>query len=415
MRNLFDQYTQPENRLTHSLATVLDQDRALLRSFLSTFCPKKHPPVGKLKVIEQSLPGKPELAEGEKLSKGLPDSLIFDDDGWVLMIESKIGDNLTRNQLRRHYKTVEKCGFDRIAGLAITAREPEFRLDGWHTISWKDVYAWGHKHKKRSQWAGFLVDYFDAAESRMADDKYLKKGTITEFTGISFDPYTYLEAKRILRLLTQKMRDNTAFIRAMRLDPTSGRSAISDQARLWDFISFIPADGKAIDFQKFPHCTVAIGLNDAEAMITFPHAMRAGLRKRLHGESFEDFAERLRKTSDALIKALRGMKAYRPIVRVMQRRYKSQRSVPFMDGRVEFDLRATFGDESPNLGPRIKEQQEWARSAYELLSNKRSNIQFQIGVQFFYPKRDELADKKADRHFISTFRALRSFVGFVID
>ncbi len=56
-----------------------------------------------------------------------------------------------------------------------------------------------------------------------------------------------------------------------------------------------------------------------------------------------------------------------------------------------------------------------ARSAYELLSNKRSNIQFQIGVQFFYPKRDELADKKADRHFISTFRALRPFVSSIVN
>ena len=32
-------------------------------------------------------------------------------------------------------------------------------------------------------------------------------------------------------------------------------------------------------FQKFPHCTVAIGPVDAEAMITFPNGMRSVLRK----------------------------------------------------------------------------------------------------------------------------------------
>ena len=34
MRNIFDQYEQPENRLTHALVTTLDQDRALLGPLL---------------------------------------------------------------------------------------------------------------------------------------------------------------------------------------------------------------------------------------------------------------------------------------------------------------------------------------------------------------------------------------------
>jgi len=34
MRNLFDQYEQPENRLTHALATVLAKEPALIVPFL---------------------------------------------------------------------------------------------------------------------------------------------------------------------------------------------------------------------------------------------------------------------------------------------------------------------------------------------------------------------------------------------
>jgi hypothetical protein len=86
----------------------------LLESFLSTFGPKGYPAVGRLTVVEQSLPGRLEVPEGGKISRGLPDALIFDDDGWALVIESKIAGALTEDQLRRHHKTVERCGFDTI-------------------------------------------------------------------------------------------------------------------------------------------------------------------------------------------------------------------------------------------------------------------------------------------------------------
>ena len=281
VRNVFDQYKQPENRLTHSLATVLHEDTALLQSFLATFGLKPHPPVRKLKVIEQSLPGIPELAGSETLSQGLPDAVIFSEEGWALIIESKISDALARNQLKRHRRTIEKRGFDRLIGLAITVQEPGFNMDGWDAISWKDVYAWAHRHKNNSPWAGRLVDYFNVAEAKMTSEEYLEEGTITEFSGISFDPYSYLEGKRVLRLLTQKIRKNSKFVHEMRLDPASGRKSITEQRRLWDFISFLPPDSGVLAFQKFPHCTVAIGPVDAEAMITFPNGMRSVLRKQL--------------------------------------------------------------------------------------------------------------------------------------
>ena len=94
MRNVFDQYTQPENRLTHSLVSVLHQDTGLLKSFLREFGPSDHPPPSRLQIIEQGLPGKVELDEGEAIKQGLPDALIFDDEGWVLVFESKISSGL---------------------------------------------------------------------------------------------------------------------------------------------------------------------------------------------------------------------------------------------------------------------------------------------------------------------------------
>jgi len=415
MRNIFDQYSQPENRLTHSLATVLHQDAKLLGGFLKKFGPRRFPSVRKLKIIEQSLPGRIELAEGESVRRGLPDAVIFDDAGWALVIESKINDTLKKDQLNRHFKTIRKCGFENIAGLAITRDKSKLEVEDWKLISWKDVYSWGNQQKSNSQWANLMVDYFNVAEARMVDEGYLTEGTITEFSGVSFDPYTYLEGKRVLRLLTQKLRDNSKFVSQMGLDALEGRSSITEQARLWDYLAFKPRNGADRDFKKFPHCTVGIGPDVAEAMVTFPHGLRAKLKKGLHGDSYQEFEHRLESARANIKISLPRIKAYSPIVRVQQRRYKTRRIVHSVDGFMEFDLRATLGDSNPHFGPPIKPQKQWAQSTYELLSNKRSNIQFQIGVMFFYNKFDELKHKDADRYFVDVFKALRPFVGAVID
>lgn len=415
MRNIFDQYSQPENRLTHALASVLHQDYALLKSFLTEFGPKRRPSARSLKVIEQSLPGQPETGEGERESQGLPDALIYSDEGWAFIIESKVMDSLTRNQLTRHQRTVERCGFETASGLAITVRPPGFSLDGWQMASWKDVYSWASQHKRDSQWASFLVDYFNVAEARMAASEYLKEGTITEFSGIDFDPYTYLEGKRVLRLLSEKLRDNAAFIKEMRLDPDTKRASITDQARLWDFISFTSGDGASPKFDKFPHCTISVGPDDAEAMITFPHGMPASLRTATHGASVDEFTQRLAATSERVIKALKSLKHVRPIVRIQQRRYKSQSAMPVRDALSEFDLRTIYAGYDPVLDRPVKQQAQWAEMTYELLANKRSNMQFQIGVNFDYARDNELAHKDADKHFVAAFKALRPFAVLVID
>jgi hypothetical protein len=375
----------------------------------------QHPPPSQVKIIEQGLPGKVELDEGEAIKQGLPDALIFDDEGWALVFESKISSGLTKDQLRRHTNTVLKCGYDKVHGLSITVDPPSFALDGWDSATWKQIYAWGNKHKHSSSWAKLMVEYFEVAEAQMAQDEYLKEGTITEFSGISLNPYTYLEGKRVLRLLMQKIRENKKFIHAMGIDETApGRASITKQDVLWDFIRIQNPHRPDAPFHSFPHCTVGIGSKKADAMITFPHGMSGPLRHRLCGDSFEEFAQRLQGAAAEIDKALKGLKGYRPVARLVQRRYQTQRSVPYLDAVIDFDPRVTFGADKPQIGPPIKEQQEWARAAYELLRNKRSNLQFQIGVEFYYDKYGELDDRDADKYFIVVFMALKPFLRPVI-
>ncbi len=66
MRNIFDQYSQPENRVTHALASALHEDGNLLRAFLADIA-NCSPPKGKdsIEVYEQTYPGEVEAAEEE--------------------------------------------------------------------------------------------------------------------------------------------------------------------------------------------------------------------------------------------------------------------------------------------------------------------------------------------------------------
>jgi hypothetical protein len=101
LRNLFDQYRQTENRITHALLSALHEDRRLLRLFLHELV-KAKPPVDarKLVVLEQQYPGEEEPI-GEELSeedeekeldrRGIPDGWIFaEQQAWCVVIESKV-------------------------------------------------------------------------------------------------------------------------------------------------------------------------------------------------------------------------------------------------------------------------------------------------------------------------------------
>lgn len=107
MRNIFDQYDHPENRLTHALLATLSNDKKLLSDFIKLVklkCPSK---TSALKIVEQSLVGELESSEDEAERRGLPDGWIYDESGWCMLIESKITSLSNRGALRvdQHKRT----------------------------------------------------------------------------------------------------------------------------------------------------------------------------------------------------------------------------------------------------------------------------------------------------------------------
>jgi hypothetical protein len=226
MRNVFDQYTQPENRVTHALVTALAEDQKLLRAFVRRVLGISAPK-GKLHIIEQRKPGEPELSEVETERRGLPDAWIYnDDETWCLLIESKVAAPLKNDQLHRHLQTAVRHGFEKANLLAIDVIKPRVPLpDGVKFLSWQDVYTWLTVKARESSWARRVTQYLEVAESRLSEEGYLKEGTLTTFSGISIradEPYNYLEAKRVLKLAMEELRKSKPLIRELRMNPKLG-------------------------------------------------------------------------------------------------------------------------------------------------------------------------------------------------
>ena len=112
MRNVFDQYDQPENKLTHALVMTLNQERVLLRPFLRWLRLKGVPPVRTLILSEQQVPGSLQGDLDEVDATGLPDACVFDVDGWAVLFGCKVQARVDAGQIRRHRETANRHGFE---------------------------------------------------------------------------------------------------------------------------------------------------------------------------------------------------------------------------------------------------------------------------------------------------------------
>jgi hypothetical protein len=211
LRNLFDQYSQPENRVTHALMSVLNEDRRLLKDFLHELV-KVRPPVDatKLTVLEQQYPGEDERSEDELEHGGIPDGWIFaEDEAWCVFIETKVLAKLRAVQIARHRQTAKRRGFQSITAVAITPRLSDVLAENTVHLEWRAIYAWLCKHKSQSAWARRAADYLEIAEAKLIDTEQFAEGTLTMFAGFPFGPshpYTYLEGKRVLGLAMEELR-----------------------------------------------------------------------------------------------------------------------------------------------------------------------------------------------------------------
>ena len=416
MRNIFDQYNQPENKLTHSLATSLYEDKKLLDSFLKTFCKNFFKITSNLKIEQQIVPGQITRETDEKQKKGLPDAIIYNEEE-CLIIESKVSSTLTQDQLNRHEKTLKRRGFDKIKGIGIVVDLlPNVKLENWKQLTWNSVYSWAHKETKNSEWAKKLVDYFNVLENNMVEDEYLTEGSITEFTGIHFDddnPYSYREGKRQLKLLVNKIRKNKILNDELNVDlKAKGRSGIKKEGNLWDYLTFNTGI-KQKSFTDEPHLTIAMSDEFIEADFTIPYRIKGKTKKNFYSLSWVNFKNIVHEIALNFDKSFGISEGFQPHILLGQRRYPSQSSPAIHDARLEMDIRTAFKDISSKLKPTQKQQEEWLKVVFEINNNKKSNLQFQVGGRFYFNKQSLVNDKNADQILVKSFLACKPLIVYL--
>jgi len=386
MRNIFDQYDAPENRLTHALGCCLQRDPCLLRRFIRWARSKDELPTGKLDVVEQQIPGAPLPSWNEDESRGLPDLWIHDQGTWSLLVESKVKATVSTDQLRRHLRTAERNGFTSVALLVLAPEVPQCRAPRIAYRTWPELYAWLRRQLRSSDWAESMVQYMEAAEERMTTEGYLGDLPLTRFDGIPFGPehpYSYREAKRVLRLAMGELRQRPD-LRKLGMDPAgTGRPAITGRegTAVWDFLPLREARDRC-SFTSYPHLTLGVQDQRVHVIVTLPNGAPAYMRKKLIDGGLDAFKVLVMSVEARVSRAARVFKSARPIIEVVQRHYPSQRSTPVVDARLEFDPRTVGNSANGN----VKKQEQWLEAVFRALERKQSNIQ--VGIGAVLPYRD---------------------------
>jgi hypothetical protein len=85
-----------------------------------------------------------------------------------------------------------------------------------------------------------------------------------------------------------------------------------------------------------------------------------------------------------------------PMLRVLQRHYRTQTSPSVTDALMEFDLRTTLPkSERKSDRSGVKYQPEWLEAAWRAFLRKRSNMQLEFGVRYAYSRCPEIRSRKA--------------------
>lgn len=419
-RNVFDQYDQPENRLTHSLCCVLEQDSALVRPFLSWIGISEIPRGVDFQIAQQSIPGSAiEQSEGED---GLPDLCIYTDDEeadhrWGIFFEMKARSKLTKPQLDRHAKTAKRFGFDNPILVAITVEPISKKLsEKCFAKQWREVYGWLSNRKPKSFWVNELIRYFEVFEEKAINNDYEIRGTMTMFNGLHFGtdrPFQYREAKRLLRMLGDELQSRSDLAREVGIDSAgSRRTAITNDivkgGNLWDYIPLKASKDQS--FISFPHLTMDLGPQNCSAAVTIPNGIAGGFRTRLRKIGPEGFVELMQEIQGRLSPLLSQSNGATAFVYAVQRHYKSQRSSPQIDGRLEADLRTCVDVKSSP----VKYQPEWIDAIYNVLVHKHSNIQCGVEARFLYSCSVVQSPRSVDL-FAETWKAIKPLISFALD
>jgi hypothetical protein len=379
MRNIFYQFQQQENQLTHALASVLAWNPALCRRFVRDFAAIRINARERLEVIQPHVPGNGTPIERDE-KRSLPDACIYGSGNWCVVIESKLAAPFNKGQLDRHLRMVERA-FEDVRLVVITSEHNPGELPGGAAhFTWPEVFCWLKNNEAiEPRWTGHLREYMRQLESRLCVEGYDMRGPITDFDGVPFNkenPYNYREAKLVLDQMLKILRQRKG-LRALGVNLSDpGRPAITGRhgQAIWDLLSLRPPNAHG-QFTSWPHLTLGIQEGKVDVMVTIPHQINRSQRHRIIDLGQDGFVS-LAGEIAAQMKRHLGKNGYQPMLVMLQRHYKPRR-IGIIDGQMTFDLRTAYGDEMAS----VKCQSTWIRSAFDLFAKKEgANIQLQFGA-----------------------------------
>ena len=155
---------------------------------------------------------------------------------------------------------------------------------------------------------------------------------------------------------------------------------------------------------------MALGQTRAGAAITVPNGVRGGFRTKLKDVGEEGFLALLRDIEKRIRPVLRRSKGSAAMIYALQRHYRSQRSAAKTDARLEADLRTII----PGKRREAKYQPQWVSAIYQVMSQKRSNIQLGVEVHLSYDC-PVVRSARAIGLFAASWIAMSPLIDFVLE
>lgn len=420
--NLFESYTQPENKLTLALLQTLAIDHGLVRAFIRWAIPGLPPPSGIVSVYSQRKPavGRGIRVSDPELDPTTPDGWLAAEDLLVALEVKKDPGALHEVQLRGHLRALARREAAQRALLVLTpdprkpaevvALEDAAEATGIHVCwrGWRELHAWAcaetaeaEARSGRRLGAGiFLLRCFR---------EYMEMSEVSGFAGVVFDEgYDYRRAKAILRGLRQ---DLAADVSRLYPNPplSHGRDRITDDGTLvWDVFA------RGEDFTADPHFTLSIHDNGATLSLTVPdkagHAWSTLVRLASERVTLN------RSLRQFLGSVLRVQAQRRPTVQfnLMQRHWEIRGRPPEMDARLIARLDTAPICPSSLRAKGVREREGWYQAVLALLATGKgsANWEFQIQTHFHIDRKitktPELKEEMV--RILETFKPLYQLV-----
>lgn len=409
MRNIYDQYEAPEDRLTHALASTLNHDRTLIKPFLSQLLKVDHiPSVNNIVINTQSIPDTKTTSESKYKSRcSRPDINIYDKDNkWAIALESKVQSDIDKNQLKRHEKTLSHNKYEKSYLFVIAVKRPQNHITSKaKVVLWKDIYKWFWEQSKDSKWARYFTEYMQVFEEKMVSKEYKIDGSLTMFSGFHFTddyPYSSKEGRRLIKIICEELKNNKLLLRHYKLlkDESQRTKKQEDtEESVWGSFPL----GKNMEGFIL---TIVLSKEHVAVDITVSNQKMQKIKSVLERKDPKSFKQLLVEIEKKLNKTLHGINEAVPFLVLTTPRYQCQHFKAH-DGYIKVDLRVI--KETDN---EVRNQPAWIDSIYNIITNKQNNVNMRMGIGVRLPfKSRKMQTGEALNVMVNVWVTLKPFLG----